>query len=322
MGRPRKHNRHLPQAMMMRRGAYYLLAYAEGRQRWIPLGRDYAQALHAYAEHKRGEPLPFQNVSGLLAAYLADRALTRSAKTLQGYRLDAARLTEVFGALRLADVRRADIARYMALRGNVAANRERDLFRAAWNWALNSGVTEAPNPMAGMRLRNAEGVKAKATEYVEDATMLALDRAASPAMRMLMRFLYLTGMRLGDALRLELSAGTEAGIAWRTGKTGKRMLVEWSPELRRTWQAAAASREIGPLFVSRKGKAYTVSGIETMFARLRRKAQVSGVTLHGLRAKAADDVPLRHAQELLGHADSGITQRHYRRRAQPVKPVR
>lgn len=322
MGRPRKHNRHLPQAMMMRRGAYYLLAYAEGKQCWIPLGRDYSEALHRYAEYKRGEPLPVQTVSGLLAAYLADRALTRSAKTLQGYRLDAARLTAVFGSLRLTDVRRADIARYMALRGNVAANRERDLFRAAWNWALNAGLTESANPMAGMRLRNAEGTKARALEYVEDATMRALDQAASPAMRMLMRFLYLTGMRLGDALRLELSAGSEAGIAWRTGKTGKRMLVEWSPELRRTWQAVAASREIGPLFVSRKGKAYTVSGIETMFARLRRKAQVSGVTLHGLRAKAADDVPLGHAQELLGHADPRVTKEHYRRRAQPVKPVR
>lgn len=308
--------------MMMRRGAYYLLAYAEGKQRWIPLGRDYAQALHQYAEHKRGAPVVIRDVSGLLSGYLADRTAIRSEKTLQGYRLDAARLDDVFGRLRLRDVKRVDIAQYMKLRGNVAANRERDLFRAAWNWALNEGLTEVPNPMAGMRKRNPEGVKARALEYVEDDVMRKLDAHASPNLRLLMRFLYLTGMRLGDALRMDLSAATEDGIAWRTGKTGRRMLVEWSPELQRTWGAAAAGREIGPLFVSRNRKAYTVSGIETMFSRLRRKAAVSGVTLHGLRSKAADDVPLAHAQELLGHADPRVTKEHYRRKAQPVRPVR
>ena len=306
----------------MRRGAYYLLAQVEGKQRWIPLGRDYAQALHTYAETERGQPLPVQTVSGLLAAYLADRALIRSQKTMLDYRAQAERLVDVFGDLRLADVKRADIARYMKLRGNVAANRERDLFRAAWNWGLNGGITESANPMAGMRLRNPEGQKRAAIGYVEDATFRALDDAASPKLRALLRFLYLTGMRIGDALKLELSAGREDGIHWRTGKTGKRMHVEWSPELRRTWAMAAGGREIGPLFVARKGKPYTLDGIETMFARLRRKAGERNVTLHSLRAKAADDVSLAHAQALLGHADPGVTERHYRRRAQPVKPTR
>lgn len=305
----------------MRRGAYYLLARTEGKQRWVPLGRDYAQALHTYAEAERGTPVALHNVAGLLATYLTDRAAIRSAKTMQGYRLDAERLEGVFGKLRLSDVRRADIARYMALRGNVAANRERDLFRAAWNWALNEGLTEVPNPMAGMRKRNPEGVKARTLEYVEDATFKALDDAATSNMRALLRFLYLTGMRVGDALRMPLSAAKEDGIAWTTGKTGRKMLVEWSPELKRTWAMAAGEREVGPLFLSRSGKPYTLQGVEANFARLRRKAKVKRVTLHSLRSKAADDVPLTHAQELLGHADPKVTKAHYRRKAQPVKPV-
>ena len=308
--------------MLMRRGAYYLLAHVEGKQRWIPLGRDYAAALHAYADHERGAPVPLHNVSGLLAAYVSECMLTRAAKTVTGYQAQAAQLTEVFGSMRLSDVSRADVARYLKLRGNVAGNRERDLFRAAWNWALNGGLTEVPNPMAGMRLRNPEGQKRAQIGYVEDATFKVLDEAATPKMRALLRFLYLTGMRVGDALRLPLSAAKDEGIAWGTGKTGKRMLVEWSPELRRTWQMAAGAREVGPLFLSRKGKPYTLTGVESNFARLRRKVKVRDVTLHAIRSKAADDVPLAHAQALLGHADSGVTQRHYRRKVQPVKPVR
>lgn len=307
---------------MMRRGAYYLLAYAEGKQRWIPLGRDYSEALHKYAEVERGEPVPLHTVSGLLSAYIADRTLTLSPKTLLDYRLQADQLNAVFGDLRLADVRRPDVARYLSLRGNVAGNRERDLFRAAWNWSLNSGLTEASNPMAGMRVRNPEGKRKATLGYVEDATFRKLDEQANPTLQMLLRFLYLTGMRIGDALALDISAGGQEGIAWRTGKTGRPMLVAWSPELERTWQAAANGREVGPLFVNRKGKRYSLDGIETMFARLRRKAKVAGVTLHGIRAKAADDVELAHAQALLGHADSGVTQRHYRRKVRAVKPTR
>lgn len=326
MGRRRKRNRHLPQRMMLRRGAYYLLSYVEGKQRWTPLGRDYATALHKYAEAERGEPLPIRNVDELLSAYVTDATLRLSAKTVTGYRAQADALSGVFGAMRLDDVKRSDVARYMKLRGNVAANRERDLLRAAWNWALNSGLTETPNPMAGMRMRNAEGKKRAQIGYVEDSTFRKLDEAATPNMRALLRFLYLTGMRVGDALRLDLSAATNEGIAWKTGKTGRLMLVAWSPELRRTWGMATGGREVGPVFRSRKkggkGGHYTLQGIEANFARLRRKAREPRVTIHAIRAKAADDVSLAHAQELLGHAIPTTTQKHYRRKVRAVKPTR
>lgn len=306
----------------MRRGAYYLTTYAEGKQRWLPLGRDYSAALHRFAQLERSEPAPLHDIAGLLSAYLADCALRLAPKTLRGYRPQAAALIDVFGDMRLDDLRRAEIARYMKLRGNVAANRERDLLRAAWNWALNAGITETVNPMAGMRLRNREGLRKARLGYVTDATLAALEAHSTPRMALLLRFLYLTGMRVGDALRIDLSAGAQAGIAWQMGKTRKPMLVSWSPRLRKVWLACAGNRQIGPLFISRLGRAYTLDGIESMFARVRRKAAVRDVTLHSLRRKAADDVPLAHAQALLGHSDGRVTQDHYRRKAQPVEPTR
>lgn len=48
-----------------------------------------------------------------------------------------------------------------------------------------------------------------------------------------------------------------------------------------------------------------------------------GFTEHDLRAKCARDVKtLEHAQKLLAHADSRITERVYRRKPERVMPLR
>ncbi len=44
--------------------------------------------------------------------------------------------------------------------------------------------------------------------------------------------------------------------------------------------------------------------------------------MHDLRRKAGSDLPLGHAQALLGHNDARFTPRHYHVLADPVKPVR
>lgn len=317
MPRVRKHDRHLPPRMRLRAGTYYLVEQAHGRSRWHNLGRDYSAALRAWAEAARTEAR-VTTVDDLLAHYLT-ACVTRATATLAGYRAQAASLSSPFGSLRLEEVRRADIARYMTIRGGVIANRERDLFRAAWNWALNAGLTEIPNPMAGMRHRNPER---KRTRYVTDAELEALEGHANGHIGALLRFLYLTGMRLGDALRLPLSAAQADGVRWVTGKTKTPQHVRWSPALRRCWSKAAGKRQTGPLFVSRLRRAYTVQGVEAIFQRLRVRAGVEDVRLHDLRRKAASDVPLEHAQRLLGHASPGLTRQRYKVKADPVKPVR
>jgi integrase len=46
-------------------------------------------------------------------------------------------------------------------------------------------------------------------------------------------------------------------------------------------------------------------------------------TEHDIRAKAASDAEtLEHAQKLLAHADSKITDRVYRRKPEKVRPLR
>ena len=43
-------------------------------------------------------------------------------------------------------------------------------------------------------------------------------------------------------------------------------------------------------------------------------------TEHDLRAKVASDIEVTHAQQLLGHTNSDITKRIYRRKIKIVKP--
>ena len=43
---------------------------------------------------------------------------------------------------------------------------------------------------------------------------------------------YLTGQRIGDLLTMEWAQVSDAGIAFKTAKTGKRVLIEWTPKLR------------------------------------------------------------------------------------------
>lgn len=318
MGRRRKHHKHLPVRMQFRRGSYYHVSRDGQKQRWVNLGRDYGDALSKWAVLEGESAATTTTVADALSAYLADRAGRLSARTLAGYQAQAKTLGAVFGSMRLGDLTRAHVYTYLRKRGNVAGNRERDLLRAAYNHAANIGYA-GTNPCANMRSRNPEAPRRR---YITDDEFGALLAAASPRLALLLRFLYLTAMRVSDAISLPLTAADADGIRWGEGKTKRPRFVEWSDELRDVWRQAAGNR-IGAQAVFRGQRGpYTLDGIESTFARVRKRSGVVDVRLHDIRRKAASDLSLTDAQALLGHASPGITQKHYRAKADPVKPTR
>lgn len=318
MGRKRKSQTHLPRHLMMRSGSYYYVTRVDGKQQWTPLGKDYSEALRQWAALEGGSCKPVLTVADAIAHYLDDRAGKLAAKTLAGYRVQGEMLGKVFGTMRLEDVTQAHVYTYLKKRGNVAGNRERDLLRAVYTFAANLGY-KGSNPARGMRVRNTEKPRQR---YVTDEEMAALVLAAQPMFGLLIRFLYLTGMRISDTITLPLTAASDDGIRWEEGKTRKPRWVEWSDELREVWKAAAGNR-IGAqaLFLGRRGP-YTLDGVESTWARVRKRAKVRDVRLHDLRRKAGSDLPLDRAQELLAHTDKRVTKRHYHVLADAVKPTR
>jgi integrase len=118
----------------------------------------------------------------------------------------------------------------------------------------------------------------------------------------------LTGLRRGDLLRLTRSQCQEDGIHIATSKTGRALIIEWSPELREVVETA---KRIKPHFrhsilATRSGKPFSTSGFSTAWQRLMVEAKGAGFErfhFHDLRSKSASDsADVIEASERPGHS--------------------
>lgn len=326
MGRPRKLNRHLPRSMYQRRGAYY---YVTPAGVWLPLGREYGQALIKYAGYV-GERPTVVTVQQAIAHYLECSASRLKATTMEGYRYSAQNLVPVFGHMALTELQPEHVYQYLTRKGNVSANRDRSLLSASYSHARRIGAFKGDDPTKELQYRNPEKPRQR---YVTDAELETLIGEASPKLGCMQRFLYLTGMRQGDMVKLQLSDMDDEGIHYTSGKTGARRVVTWSDELKEVVaEANRLFKRTGRvhLFESHpKGKhakrgpgPYTTSGLRALWRVARARAGVADVRLHDLRRKAGSDVGEAEATSLLAHADNKVTRRHYRAKPERVRPVR
>lgn len=327
MGRPRKHNKHLPRGMLQRRGTYY---YVRGTASWINLGREYGSALIQYAGLV-GERPTVTTVQQAVSHYLESSANRLKPATLEGYRYSAINLAGVFGHMGLDDLQPEHVYEYLIRKGNTQANRDKALLSAAYTHARRIGAFKGDDPAKGLQYRNEEAPRQR---YVTDGELAELVAAASPKLACILRFSYLTGMRQGDVLRVRMADIDDEGIHYTSGKTGATRVVTWSPELvevvedaRRLWRRFGreylfesrprglhAKRGIGP---------YTTSGVRALWRVARDKAGIQDVRLHDLRGKAGSDMATKEdAQQLLAHSDGKVTAKHYRRKPERSKPVR
>lgn len=317
--------------MQFKHGAYYFVQKGV----WTPLAKDYGAALVKYAALVGKSP-EIRTVKDAVWGYIEDGRTRKHKKplaesTMEGYRRSAQNVCKVFGAMALDDIAPEDVTRYVIESGTVQANRDKALLSAAFTYARNKGSFRGIDPTKGLQVRNQETPRDR---YVTDAEMQRLVRASSPKLATALRFIELTGMRQGDALRVRLDDLDDEGIHYRQGKTGKRQVVLWSPELEAVVEDAKRLwRRFGRewLFESKpKGKhagrgvgPYTTRGFRAIYKRYAQKAGLADVRLHDLRAKAGSDVvTAEEATRLLGHADGKVTKRHYRRKAERVKPLR
>jgi integrase len=318
--------RRLPIRLHLKHGAYYYVHRVDGKVRWRKLSKDYGEALRLWADLEGGQPNHAWTVADAIAHYLGVSAKRLKPATLAGYEENAKRLLPVFGAMPIADLRRAHVYSYVVKRGNVAGNRERALLSAVYAHLGKAGIFEGDNPAAGLQFRNPEKPRRR---YATDGELEAILAQCNPRMRLLVRFAYLTGMRQADVLGLKLTAAREDGIAYRDSKTDRDHLLEWTDELRQIWKDAAGLR-IGavPVFLARdrdkegRQKGYTSSGFRASWRAVKKRAGLMAVTFHDLRRKAGSDADDdAHAQALLGHEDGKITRKHYRAKIVPVRPI-
>ena len=332
MARPRKHDRHLPQRMYLRRGAYYFVVPVTGE--WRPLGKEIAAAFAAYGQLMAGQ------FRGTTLGDAIDRyrtevlPLKRSEQTRKDQAKQLEKLKAVFGDMPPDNVTAQHCYKYLDARASkpVAARHEIALLGHVFAKAIRWGIATV-NPVHTLERSS----KSKRTRYVTDAEYNAVHALANPRMKIAMDLALLTGQRRGDLLSLTRTQLNDEGIVFKQSKTGAGVLIEWTDELRKVVDRAKALKPQIPgdyLLRKRNGRPYTARGFSTIWQRLMSKATKPGkggappalaerFTFHDLRAKCASDIKgLEDAATLLGHASSQTTKSVYRRKMPRATPLR
>lgn len=305
----------------MKGRVFYYTPYVDGKLKWIRLADNYPEAISAWAKYEGAVTV------GTTVGHAIDRVLievvpTKAQATQREYVRYASALRKVFADCALRDVRGTHVAQYLDMnRAKIQANREIALLSLVYRSAIKWGWCDT-NPCIGID-RNPEN---RRTRYIEDHELETLREHASDQMRAMIDLVYLTGMRKGDMLKLRLADLQEDGIFVEQSKTGKRQIFEWTEALREVVdRARGLRRRIGSLylFAGSKGQAYTSSGFDSMWQRMKRKTGLDDLHFHDLRAKTGSDSESdAEAAKLLGHADPRMTRKTYRRRGEKVRPLR
>ncbi len=230
------------------------------------------------------------------------------------------------GALRPADLRAFLAHRAGAGAGNSTRARQLAAVRGFLRWlsrrhALPPGALvglRGPRPRPPVPRALTEGqARAVATEAGEAETDPAL--AARDAA--LFTLLYGCGLRISEALALDLRDAPRAGVGLRVrGKGDKERLVPVLPAVEAAvsaWLRHRAGDAGGePLFVGARGDRLNDAVARRALQRFRRLAELpEHATPHALRHSFATHLlgggaDLRAIQELLGHASLSTTQRY------------
>lgn len=322
MGRKRKTDKHLPQRVYCRRGSYYLVDVSG---KWNPLGRDFPKAMAKYGELTD----PGRSCSSLrdvIEKYRLYVLPLKAESTQKGEGRQLTRLASVFGDMLPDEITTQHVYQYMDARSAfpTAARQEVTLLHHVFVKAIRWG-SASRNPVSGVE----KPKSAPRDRYVTDGEYDAVRTIASPQLRVAMDLALLTGLRRGDILRLTRENLNAAGILVKTGKTGKSLLIQYSPALE---AVLAESRKLKPqvpgkfLIRNKQGRQFTADGFASNWQRLMRKAVKAGIerfTFHDIRAKnASDSASLTEASERLGHSSTALTRKTYYRKAMQVKPLR
>lgn len=310
--RPRKRNRHLPACVYHKHGAYYYVR----RGKWIRLGTSLSDALARYSRLVTSEG---GDMVALMNHTLEDARTRCSKNTMEQYELAGRYLREALVEFAVDEVKPKHVHAIMEHwrdRPNMA-NRIRTLLMQAFTSAVQRGLRES-NPVRDIP-RYSEKQRRR---YITDDEWRAIYAQASPALQCLMEIAYYTGQRISDVLAIRLSDLTDEGIYFEQRKTGQRLLVRYTPELRAAVYRARSLHRTTPMYLlgQRHGRQRSYTSVRDLLRRAAHKAGVEDVGWHDIRAKSISDAKRQglNAQALAGHTTEAQTVRYLRSKETPV----
>jgi len=311
--RPRTKDRHLPACVYQKHGAFW---YVKGGK-WRKIGTDLHSALIEYA---RIVSVPQEGMKALIDAALPHLLKDVSLATQRLYKPAAETLKDVFANFLPDQVKHGHVVQMMDAYAHQygRANRLLTVLSMTFQWALDRGKVEANPCVSVKRFSQKSRDRLLSNEEYE-----AIRAAAQDWMQCIMDVCYLTGQRIGDVLEIEEDHILERGIFFQQQKTGKQLIVGWTPEL---VEAVKRSREVVGnkryLLGSRDDKPRAHTNVWREFKRAAAKAKVMDATLHDIRAMSGTHADEQGADPmaLLGHSDRKTTEIYLRDKR--VKVVR
>lgn len=198
------------------------------------------------------------------------------------------------------------------------ANRLLTVFKAALNHAYNEGRAESD--AAWRKVKPFKAVDAPKIRYLDQAECKRLINSCAPDFRAMVRAALLTGCRYGEltALKCNDFNADACVIHIRDSKNGKPRHVPLTDEGRAHFERATAGKlGADPMFTKKDGTPWG----ESHQARPMRDACTAAkitpaISFHVLRHTygsflVSKGVTLQVVAELLGHADTRITMKHY-----------
>ena len=314
MNRPRKNKGPYPPCFYEKHGAFYLVR----ENKWTRLGSELGLALAEYARlmgtaGTRGMPK-------LIDSALKEISPRLKENTRDQYEHAAEILKRKLQQFDPQDVKSRHVAaikQSMVATPNMA-NRVLSVLRQVFAIAVERQLVDS-NPCVGV----ARLPEAKRQRLLSDAEWRAIFDHAGPRLKVIMQLQHLTGQRIGDVLSIKRSQITDEGIAFQQQKTGARLVVAWSPELKAAVEAAKALAGDVPsltLLRSTTGGPPDYRSVNEQFKRAASAAGVDDARLNDARAKAATETKRqgKSARALLGHTTEANTGRYLRDKEVPT----
>jgi integrase len=314
MNRPRKKDKHLPSCMYEKHGSYWFVKAGK----WTNLGTDLGIAMMEYA---RVSSAPKGGMDKVVDDALNARRAKLSASTVSQYEQAAKIIKRKFQQFSPEQVKPKHVAAVKLSLANTPnmANRVISFLRIVFDYAVEQQMVDS-NPCVGIRRHE----EAKRDRYITDAEYSAIYAQAGDRLQVIMDLCYLTAQRITDVLAIRRSDLNEEGIQFKQKKTGTKLTVQWSDDLRRVTDRAKAlpARGVAGLFLipGSKGKAPDYRSVLLQWHTARIEAGVQDAILHDLRAKSITDAKRQglDAQALGGHASEAMTARYIRLRDAPL----
>lgn len=294
----------LPPCVYQKHGAYYLVK----ANKWIPLGKDLPGALAEYGRRMS----PRGDMVKMIEAAMPHICHGKAKNTVTQYELAAKKLKAILKDASPHQLRQDHMERIRDsfIKHPNMGNRVITVARLVFKHAKVK-----PNPARDVE-RLPEG---KRDRLISGDEFLAIYHKAVPRLQIIMELQYWTGQRISDVLKIRYADLLDDGILFVQQKTGKKLIVRWTPELKAVVERAKVLHgnvRALTLLHNRRGKAPDYQSIHRQWAQACTLAGVLDARPNDLRAMgitAAKNQGM-NPTSLAGHTTQAMTVRYLRDR--------